>query len=665
MGLLLHRLLAKRQSRQRAVVAAVAAIAVLFGAFLQITEALDTTLQAAVYDRALGLSPAQVRNQITIVALDDPTITQYNVFPLPRRVYADLLRALKPLSPTVVAFDVSFYDPSPSPADDQAFAAAIRDAGNVILAMQGKSAVDIGDHRTRYASVDLPIKELRDAAAGLGAVDIIPDPDHIVRDSQLVIEGPDGQRYYGLPLVAAAKQLRADLSKLRIANDRMILPAALGERSMPINRAGGMPIYYSAAPATPTYVAQPRPCSRTGEFCVVSLKDVVAGAIPRELVTGRTILVGAHSVSAVPDDYPIPNAAGLKMFGVEIWANAAQSIFTNRYPVLKQGFFTTLFQLLIVTLLGMLFVVRWQLRGFVSAVALLAVYIAGAYALFGLQTSGEVGSGPVEVPSLGYVIPSTFWWVVAVAYLLVEERSAVARTQNTFGRFVTPAVARTIMQKEESGQLALGGEDRIVTVLFGDIRGFTTMSEGMTPATLLGELNRYFDGMVEIVNRFSGTVNKYNGDNIMVIWNAPIEVPDHARKAVACALEMQKWIQAERTKGGPDVSFGFGINSGSVVAGFLGAKGRMEYTVIGDTANVASRLTSADIARRDQVACSAETLMQLGEDVDRIDLGAIAVKGRGVPVRCYQVNRLGVIENPNPAPAPEMQIAKAAVAGYH
>jgi adenylate cyclase len=204
-----------------------------------------------------------------------------------------------------------------------------------------------------------------------------------------------------------------------------------------------------------------------------------------------------------------------------------------------------------------------------------------------------------------------------------------------------------------------------VTVLFGDIRGFTTMSEGMTPEILLGHLNRYFDGMVEVVNRFLGTVNKYNGDNIMVIWNAPIDVPEHAKHAVECALEMQKWIQQERAKGGPDVSFGFGINTGHVVAGFLGAKGRMEYTVIGDTANVASRLTSSDIARRDQVACSAETLTALGTDIDMIDLGAIAVKGRGEPVRCYQVNRVGTIANPNPAPAPAAQVTKAAVAGYH
>jgi len=660
----LNRRLAKRQARQRAVIVAIAAIAVLIGVFFEVTEALDTTLQTAVYDRAIALSPAHVRNQITIVAVDDPTIREYNVYPLPRRAYADLLKALKPLSPTVIAFDVSFYDPSPSPADDAAFAAAIKDAGNVILAMQGKATTAIGGNKTTFAAIDLPIKDLRDAAAGLGAVDINPDPDHVVRDAQLVIEGPDGTRYYGLPLVAAAKHLRADLSRARVVNDRLIVPAQLGERTMPLNRAGGMEIYYAAQPATPTY-RQATPCSVAEEFCVVSLKDVVAGAIPKNLITGRTIFVGAHSISAVPDDYPVPHAQGLKMFGVEIWANTAQSIFTNRYPVLKQGFFTTLLQLLIVTVLGMLFIIRWHLRGFVAALALFGAYVVGAYVLFALQTTGDVGSGPVEVPSIGYVIPSAFWWVVALAYLVVEERSAVNRTQSTFGRFVTPSVARTIMEKEESGQLGLGGEDRQVTVLFGDIRGFTTMSEGMSPSTLLGYLNRYFDGMVDVVNRFSGTVNKFNGDNIMVIWNAPLEVSDHPRKAVECALEMQIFIQTERAKGGPDVSFGFGINSGSVVAGFLGAKGRMEYTVIGDTANVASRLTSSDIARRDQVACSAETLAALGDDVEAIDLGAIAVKGRGEAVRCFQINRVGQTSNPNPAPPPEAQVTRAAVAGYH
>ena len=659
------RLLAKRQRRQQFVLGVIAAVAVLVTALLYLTETLDTTLQTAVYDRALTNSPATVRNQITIVALDDPTVKSYGVYPLPRHAYADLLKALKPFNNPVVAFDVSFYDPSPSAADDAALAAAIKDSGNVILAMQGAALTSFGDHAAKYAQVEFPIQQLRDAAAGLGAVDINQDPDHVVRDSQLVIEGPDGTRYFGLPLVAAMRQLKADPKIApRVEGDRFIFRAGGVDRMLPINRAGGMGVYYAAPPATPTYV-QKTPCSVPGEFCVVSLKDVVAGTVPKELLQNRTIFVGAHSISAVPDDYPVPNAPGQKMFGVEIWANTAQSILTNRFPVDKQGYVTTMLEVLIVTALGIYMVFRWHLRGFLGALGVLLLFIFGAYTLFALQTQDLIGNGAVEVPSIGYVIPSAFWWVIALGYLLVEERTAVTRTQSTFGRFVTPSVARTILEREEAGSLGLGGEERTVTVLFGDIRGFTTMSEGMTPGILLGHLNRYFDGMVEIVNRFEGTVNKYNGDNIMVIWNAPLEVTDHQRKAVECAIEMQKWIQAERTKGGPDVSFGFGINSGPVVAGFLGAKGRMEYTVIGDTANVASRLTSNDIARRDQVACSADTLRSLGSDVESVDLGAIQVKGRAEAVQCFQINRVGQTANPNPAPPPQVQVTKAAVAGYH
>ncbi|TMG36120.1 MAG: adenylate/guanylate cyclase domain-containing protein [Chloroflexi bacterium] len=665
----------KRQTRQRAVVAGLTALAVLLGAVALATEFFDTTLQTAVYDKAIDLSPAKVKNQVTIVALDDPTITQYGRYPLPRKAYADLIKALKPLSPAVVAFDVGFYDPAADPAEDRALAEAIRDfqtptdpsqrPGSVILAMQGAGEQELGDHTTVYKTLQFPVPVLRDAASGLGAVNINPDPDGRVRDSQLVITGPDGARYYSLPLVAAARQQRADLAKLRREGDRLILPTPLGDRVMPVDRRGGMSVYYAAPPAPTTYDNPAYPCRNPAEFCVVSLKDVVNGAIDRRLIIGHAVLVGAHSVSAVPDDYPVPNSQGSKMYGVEIWANTAQSIFTNRYPVLKQGFFTTLVQLSLLTLVGMVLVLRWRLYGFFGALVLFLAYVVGGYVLFANQTGGDVGTGAVEVPSLGYLVGAPFWWVVVLGYLLVEEQVAVARTRSTFGRFVTPAVARTIMDREEAGMLSLGGEDRRVTVLFGDIRGFTTISEGMTPATLLGHLNRYFDGMVDIVNRYEGTVNKYNGDNIMVLWGAPLEVRDQAKKAVECALEMQRWIVGERSKGGPDVSFGFGINTGHVVAGFLGAKGRMEYTVIGDTANVASRLTSSDIARRDQVACSAETLKEVGDDVAFIDLGAIPVKGRAEPVQCYQINRLGPIATPNPAPPPEVPIGRAAVAGYH
>jgi adenylate cyclase len=649
----------KRHTRQRLVVAGLTFAALLVGALLLRTEFLDTTLQSIVYDEAIDIGNPPIANQVTIIALDDKTVDQYR-YPLPHQAYTDLLRALKPQSPSVIAFDIAFYDAAQNPEDDRALAAAMRDAGNVILAMQGTGEATLGDHVERYPGVLLPIPVLRDAAAGVAAVNIHPDPDGRVRYSQLLIEGPDGTTYYSLPLVSAAKKVRADLGSARRAGDIFTVPAPLGDRVMPIDRRGGMAIYYAAPPAPAA-----SGCTDKTLFCVVSMKDVIAGQVPRELITGRAIFIGAHSLSGVPDSYPVPNSRGDKMFGVEIWANAAQSILTNRYPVLKQSDLATEVQLLAVTLAGLLFVLRWRLAGFIGALALLVVYVVGAYVLFALQTQGVIGAGPVEVPSIAYVVPAVFWWIILQGYMLVEEQITVARTRNTFGRFVTPSVARTIIDREEAGKLALGGEEKRVTVLFGDIRGFTTISEGLTPGILLGHLNRYFDGMVDIVNRYEGTVNKYNGDNIMVLWGAPLEVKDQARKAVECALEMQRWIVSEREKGGPDVSFGFGINTGPVVAGFLGAKGRMEYTVIGDTANVASRLTSADIARRDQVAVSGETLSEIGDDVEAVDLGAVLVKGRTEPVPCWQINRLGQLATPKPAPAPDLPIGRAVIAGYH
>ncbi|TMC43976.1 MAG: adenylate/guanylate cyclase domain-containing protein [Chloroflexi bacterium] len=648
----------KRHTRQRLAVAALAALALVVGALLLQFELFDTTLQSVVYDKAIAVSNTTLRDQVTIVALDDATVDQYR-YPLPHQAYTDLLRALKPQSPSVIAFDVAFYDAAQNTDEDRNLAAAIRDAGNVLLAMQGSGIATIGDHTERYPVVLLPIPVLRDAAAGVGAVNIHPDPDGRVRYSQLLIEGPDGTTYYSLPLLAAARKVRAELPNASRTADVFTVPAPLGKRVMPIDRRGGMSIYYAAPPAP-----APSACADKSYFCVVSMRDVINGTVSRDLITGRAIFVGAHSLSAVPDSYPVPNSGADKMFGVEIWANAAQSILTNRYPVLKQSDAATLVQLFVVTLVGLLLVLRWRLYGFMGALVLLVVYVTGAYVLFSIQTEGLIGAGPVEVPSIAYVIPAAFWWIILLGYLLAEEQITVARTRSTFGRFVTPSIARTIIDREEAGKLALGGEEKRVTVLFGDIRGFTTISEGLAPGILLGHLNRYFDGMVDIVNRYEGTVNKYNGDNIMVLWGAPLEVKGQARKAVECALEMQRWIVSEREKGGPDVSFGFGINTGPVVAGFLGAKGRMEYTVIGDSANVASRLTAADIARRDQVVVSGETLAELGDDVEAVDLGAVSVKGRAEAVPCWQINRLGGVATPKPAPAPEIPVRRPVVAGY-
>ncbi|GAC1493183.1 MAG: adenylate/guanylate cyclase domain-containing protein [Candidatus Limnocylindrales bacterium] len=667
-------MLGTRRMRQRAVLAAIVALGVATGGFALANDLLDASLQAVTYDNFITNSPGKLSNQVTIVAIDDATIAKYGKYPLPRQAYVDLLTALKPLDPRTVAFDVGFYDESPNPDQDRALAAAIADAGNVVLAMQGAGSSNVYEHAAVYRSETLPIPMLRSAAAALGSVNINPDEDGRVRKAQLVVSTPSG-RYYALPLVATArsmvkaKQVVGDERTIQLGDAALVLRAAraeLADRVSPVDRSASTTVYYAAPPATDLVEQRKQePCAIRTEFCVVSLADVVSGRITRPLIANRTVFVGAHSVSAVPDSYPVPNSSGAKMFGVEIWANTAASIYANRFPLIHEGTLLTLLELLVAVGGGILLVARYRLYGFLGALVALLAYGFIRYLAFAAATAEPVGDGPIPVASIGYLVPAVFWWVVALGYLLIEEQRAVTRTQATFGRFVTPSIARTIMDREERGSLALGGEEKRVTVLFGDIRGFTTLSEGLAPSVLLDHLNRYFEGIVGVVNRYEGTVNKYNGDNIMVLWGAPLDVTDHARKAVQCALEIQQWIVGEREKGGPDVSFGFGINTGPVVAGFLGALGRMEYTVIGDTANVASRLTSNDIARRDQVAVSGATLAELGDDVAVIDLGSIPVKGRAEPVACYQVDRIGAIVSPRPAPPPERPILSASVAGAH
>ncbi len=657
-----------RQRRQLLVIGAILLVAIAGGALASSVGLFDQTLQATAYDFMLRTAGDQPRNQVTIVAIDDDTIQRYGRYPLPQRAYADAVKALSAYRPTVIGFDVAFYEPSDRPEEDAALAAEMKSAGNVILAMNGAGAQTSTDGALKIQTLQFPVPALRQAAAGLAAVNIFLEFDGRVRRANLVVT--DGtERYYALPFVVAARQLRGDLAAVRLEPGRVVLPTrGFGDRAIPVGFAADMRIYFIAQPAT-VLVHQKRdglyPCKIATELCVLSLSDVVDGRIPadvlRPLLASRIVLIGAHSASALPDLYAVPGSEETKMFGVEIWANVAQTILTGRFPLLRDDTLPTVFWLAVVTIAGVALILRFRILGLFLALGVLLGYALVALLLFVVALRSPT---IVHAPSIAYVAAGApLWWIVVMGYLQLEEQAAVRRTQRAFGLAVTPEVAKHILEMQDTGQLTPGGQLRAATVLFGDIRGFTTLSEGMGPAELMGTLNRYFDGMVQIVQQWGGTVNKYNGDNIMVIWGAPIPVEDHAKRAVQCALELQQFVVSERAKGGPDVAFGFGINTGELIAGFLGAQGRFEYTVIGDTVNVASRLTSGDIARRDNVAVSERTLQALVPDVDYVDLGHVQVKGRAELVHCYQVNRAGHVSTPNPAPPPGAPIK--AVAGYH
>jgi len=217
------------------------------------------------------------------------------------------------------------------------------------------------------------------------------------------------------------------------------------------------------------------------------------------------------------------------------------------------------------------------------------------------------------------------------------------RLRGTLGRYVSGDVAERILS--ETDDLSLRGEVRHVAVLFLDVRGFTTISEKLTPTEVVALLNEYFDVVVDRVAAHGGTVNKFIGDAAMCIWGAPKHAVQGERSAVLCALEIQaraKKLSAERTKRGlTTVGFGIGINAGEAVAGNLGAAKRLEYTVIGDAVNLAQRLESQ--ARAGEVLVSQPVYDKVALEVDAAPRDPVKLKGKSKPVPLWEIRRTKVV----------------------
>ncbi len=206
---------------------------------------------------------------------------------------------------------------------------------------------------------------------------------------------------------------------------------------------------------------------------------------------------------------------------------------------------------------------------------------------------------------------------------------------NTLERFLSPGIARKVAG--ELGQIQVGGENQKVTVLFADIRGFTSLAEGMTPEGVVDMLNRYFSAMTETIFEHGGTLDKYLGDGLMTLFGAPFAREDDAFQAVRAAIEMQRSLaELNRGSGRAPLRMGIGINTGPVIVGYMGASRRLDYTAIGDTVNTASRLTA--LAEPDQILVSAATQAELAAaEFAARALPPVRVKGKAAPVEIFEI----------------------------
>jgi adenylate cyclase len=234
------------------------------------------------------------------------------------------------------------------------------------------------------------------------------------------------------------------------------------------------------------------------------------------------------------------------------------------------------------------------------------------------------------------------------AYQYFIEGREKRKVSRLFGRYVSKDVYAQLMHHPD--QAELGGKRREMSVLFSDIRGFTTVTERGNPEELVSQLNEYFSRMVEVVFRHKGTVDKFVGDMVMALFSAPLDDADHAEHAVAAAIEMVGELgelnRAWAARGMTQLDIGIGVNSGEMIAGNIGSSSIMSYTVIGDNVNLGSRLESLNKEYKTRIIISDATRVRLKGQYDIRPLGDVVVKGKSKPVAIFEIK----------VPAPQIEV---------
>jgi len=263
----------------------------------------------------------------------------------------------------------------------------------------------------------------------------------------------------------------------------------------------------------------------------------------------------------------------------------------------------------------------------------------GAASALALAASWALAGRLVLLPLLAPLAAAWLFYFAAATAAYLRERRAREEAIAMFSRFVNPHVVRQLIER---GGLEGAGQARQVTLLFSDIRGFTTLSEKRTPHEVVEILNRYFTRQVDVIFRHGGSLDKFIGDAIMAFWGAPLDDADHARNAVACALDMADTLlafKAELGDLGRDFDVGIGIHSGPAVVGLIGSEKRREYTSIGDTVNLASRIEGLTKEAGRRILVSRETMERCRGAFDFVSCGTFQAKGRAQPVELFEPHR--------------------------
>ncbi|HEY6419642.1 MAG TPA: adenylate/guanylate cyclase domain-containing protein [Candidatus Binataceae bacterium] len=614
------------------------------------------------------LAPPPPTDQVVIARIDDKSIQQLGQWPWPRATMGQLVNALAAYQAKVIGFDVllterderdisreriakrlrveglkeaSIHDILGTSNDD-ALADAIKSDGSTILSYSFASHQLRGSQGTTpvagFTSEMLsppplaynlvrelpgqslflieadeylpPIPVLNSAAHSTGFVDVDADLDGEIRRELTVIKF---KRRDCVPFFLAVLAAYSDAQLGLVVDEEGVERVTLGATPIPVDEMGRMLIRFrGGADALPSY----------------SISDIVARRVPGDKLKGRIVLVGVTG-KGLGDMAVTPGGAEFPRVGIH--ANAIDNVLRGDF--LHSSISTLALEREAGLVLGL--AVALGAAAFTAVASLAFTVVLGAgYFVFAqhlLSADGLV---------IGVVFPELTVWIpfmVLVSYRYLTEGLAKRKLRVAFEHYLHPDVIEQIVTNP--GSLKLGGERRNLSVLFADIVNYTGLSERTDPAALVAMLNDYMTKMTDHILESGGVVDKIRGDGIMAFWGAPAEVPNHAQAAIDSALAMLRELKAlkENDPRFTDLDIGIGIATGEAIVGNFGGERRFDYSVIGDTVNLAARLEGLTRQFKVRLLVSRETFTKAGTQHLAREIGLVKVKGKTIAVPIVEV----------------------------
>ena len=552
------------------------------------------TWQTKLTDKLFLKSAAS--SDIVILAIDDKSLADLGQWPWPRDTHARAILNLAVSQPKIVGYDIIFSEPSNRGTGDDVSLASALARLPVVLPLKGESLRLDGETVPRAQNLTQSIDLIKNTAKYFGHVNVVADEDGVIRRLPLFIES-QGQEFPSLSLkiadFVAGRNSQETVSK--IGNWLRI-----------------------------NFIGPP------GSFKTISFLDVYNNNFLAGDFKDKIVLVGAVS-SDLHDQQMTPFSLGQGMAGVEIHANAVQTLLSQKF-IKEAGALNVLgfiFLFSLINVLSFSFLRRIWIATLVG-ISSIFIYLIAAVILF---EKGLVLN--LVYPCFSFI----FSLIVILLYRYFSESREKDYLRQSFQYYLSPEVVEEVIANPD--KLKLGGAKKEMTVLFSDIRGFTTLSEKIEPEKLVSLLNEYFTAMTEVILRSGGVLDKFIGDAIMAFWGAPQDEPEHAHRACEAALAMMEQLEILKKnwacRGWPEINIGVGINSGQMIVGNMGSEKRFDYTVIGDNVNLASRLESLNKQYSTNIIISQFTYEKVKDYFEAESLDEVKVKGKDTAVKIYKL----------------------------